>query len=277
MVLYSPEYVEHLKRGPFPGRVDPWAEVGRYHSQIHAGMLDVIAGQLESVLLSQGYLITREASLQISGGRQPDIFVRHPSPENRMQGDVYAQAAEAVQLDPGEEISDAPELEALRIYEFDTRSLVTVLELISPTNKTSSAFLYQQYRAYLLSQGVNFVEIDPTRSVQRLLESQLTHYYLYHIAIYLPNQLPRILGSSFGSGLRSCALPLTTEVAPIDPQAAYDLAYRRYNIAAQIEYEEQYTSGNLPFPSTFTPEQRVEVLQQLDDWLKRLSDLRTQE
>ena len=39
-------YLDHLKRGPFPGHTDPWAETARYFQQIHSGMIVHLTAQL---------------------------------------------------------------------------------------------------------------------------------------------------------------------------------------------------------------------------------------
>jgi hypothetical protein len=36
---YADAYVEHWSAGPFPGRIDPWAEAGHYFKQIHGGVI----------------------------------------------------------------------------------------------------------------------------------------------------------------------------------------------------------------------------------------------
>jgi hypothetical protein len=73
---YSDMYVELLMRGPFPGTIDPWAEAGRYFHQIHAGMIGALLEQLRLPLLRMGYVASREVSLQIAEGREPDMAVR---------------------------------------------------------------------------------------------------------------------------------------------------------------------------------------------------------
>lgn len=271
------DYVEHRKQGPFPNRVDLWAEIGRYHKQIHAGMIDVIASDLETELASRGYFISREASLQIATDREPDIFVRHDTPPSTgMRVEAYMRAAVAIRIEPGEValVDDPLERSALHIRKLESGDLVTVLEIISPSNKYGAVRLYQDYRTRLLHQGVQFVELDFTRSKQRLLENRLTEAYPYHIAVYLPDDPPLVIGIELDTPLKDFALPLRNEVVPVHTQAAYTTVYRRYDLAAQLEHEQRYNADDLPFPSTLTPAQRDDALQRVSTWLEKFYQLR---
>lgn len=69
-MTFSKAYVECLKQGPFPGRIDPWAETGLYFQQIHSGMINDFLSTLSETLLMMGYLAGRERSLQIIEPRQ---------------------------------------------------------------------------------------------------------------------------------------------------------------------------------------------------------------
>jgi hypothetical protein len=189
MVLYSPEYVEHLKQGPFPGRVDPWAEAGWYFQQIHAGMIGNFVEQLDPQLMLMGYFLGREASLQIATRREPDIFIESRRRNRQtMTRWTYQTAAEALALEGGVAADDELDLDALHIRKLDSGDLVTIVEVVSPSNKVGTMLAYREYRAYMLHQGVNVVEIDITRSEKRLSQNRWTNEFPYHIAIHLPSQ-----------------------------------------------------------------------------------------
>lgn len=270
------EYAQFLKAGPFPSRIDPWSEIGYYFQQIHNRMIGEIVDQIQDRLIDLGYLVGGDASLTIASGREPDIFVHRTAPHpGTMHSDTYASLAEAIAVEVGVEADDDEyQLEALYVHERQSRKLVTVLEIISPSNKGENSARYRGYRSHLLSEGVNFVEIDPTRSVSRLFESRWTQLYAYHTAIYLPGETPRIVGSAFDEPLKPFALPLRNEVVPVNPQKAYDNAYRRMAIAGQIEDADLYVAEKLPFPSTLTADQRQYALDEAQRWLKRLNELR---
>ncbi len=274
---HSPAYREHLKKGPFPGQIDPWAEAARYFQQIHSGMIDHILEQIQDPLIDRGYIAGKETSIQIIEGRQPDVFVKRegngtvslPSRWN------YADVAAAVMVEPGV-IADVPELQGIHIKDMTSNTLVTILEVISPRNK-SEDYLVDEYRHrrihLLLSQGVNVVEVDATRSVKRLLDHSYTASHHYHIAIYLPLEAPRLHLTDFGQPLKRFALPLRGDAVPVDTQNAYDHAYRRAAIAGHIQNENRYTEADLPFRSLLTDQQQKIALEQVEIWQTRLTQL----
>lgn len=275
---YSDAYVQHLKRGPFSGRTDPWAEVGRYFHQIHSGMIDHILGQISDSLLAMGYIASRETSLQIAEGREPDVAVRSSTPVATAPGWDYAAAAESILVEPGIAVDwELPELDAIYITRMESDDLVTVVEIISPSNKTHEPGMaeYQERRKHLIRvRGVNVVEVDLTRSIKRMLPDLLATTYAYHIAIYLSPKPSRLLGMDFGEAIKPFALPLREKVLGVETQPAYDHAYRQASIAAQIRKEGHYAEDNLPFPSLLTTSQCREALRAVEEWqheLERLS------
>jgi hypothetical protein len=263
----SVDYVTRLQEGPFAGVVDPWAEHPRYFQQIHSGMINGLLQTIQVPLLERGYIAGKKTSLQILEGRQPDVFVRVGQDRTATPSWDYAQAASTVMLDAGVEAEQA-DLEAVHIREQDTQRLVTVIEIISPANKDESYLeSYRQRRAQtILSQGINLVEVDATRSVKRVLEHHLTHQFPYHTAVYLPGARPRLLLSEVLMPLKDFALPLRAEVIPIHLQPIYDAAYRTAAIAGHIVGEGGYTSERLPFPSLVTAGERTRLEAAVQRW-----------
>lgn len=273
---FSDTYVQLLKQGPFPGQIDPWAENARYFQSIHSGMIDHLLSQIQDPLLKRGYLVGKETSLQIVEGREPDLYVRgniETLPQEMIWD--YVMAATAVAAEPGL-IAETRDLQALHISDSRAGDLVTIVEIVSPGNKTQDLVIeeYQERRGrLLLRQGVNVVEIDATRSNKRLLQHYLTAAHAYHIAVYLPHQWPRVVYSNFGQPLKRIALPLRAEVIAVELQKAYDHAYQMAATAGHIRKEKQYTLEGLPFPSLLTDEQRQSALQAVDAWQKQLAEL----
>lgn len=276
---FSPEYRELYKRGPFPGQIDPWAETGRYFHQIHGGMIDELQDMLQDTLIEMGYQVGREASLQIVTTRQPDLYVeRVEHPKTLQTRWDYETAASEILMEPGTAILEyEPELSALYVYDITAGDLVTVIEIISPSNKVNPNDIarYQTERKQLfLAQGVNVVEIDATRSYKRLITHVLTQDHAYHIAIFLPGDLPRVLVNDYGEPLKRFALPLREEVVPVDTQAAYDRAYQSGAVGGLIYKEGQYIEDALPFPSLLTEAQQQEALAAVKAWQDELARLR---
>jgi hypothetical protein len=275
---YSAAYVQLLQRGPFPGQIDPWAEAGRYFQQIHSGMIGAVLRQIKDALVPLGYVAVRETSLQITERREPDIHVRTTLPVTN--GGVvsrYVEAAQTVRVEPGIALTgELPDLEAIHIRELGSGQLVTMLEIISPSNKADTQLIqeYQERRERLVRhKGVNVVEIDSTRSVKRLVMDQLATAYAYHLVVYLPDELPRLIGVDFGEPLKRLALPLRGEVLPVETQAAYDDAYDAASIPVQLYDEDQYRLDVLPFPSTLTEAQHSAAQDAVTHWQAELQRL----
>jgi len=101
----SRAYIDLYKRGPFAGMIDPWAEVGRYFHQIHAGMIGALLIQLQDDLIGRGYQAGRETSLQVMEHTQPDLFIHRPGNRQQPRNWDYPAAAQAVLMEPGEALS----------------------------------------------------------------------------------------------------------------------------------------------------------------------------
>lgn len=278
---YTPTYIHTLKQGPFPDYPDPWAEVGRYFKQIHAGMIAHLLGQLQDPLLALGYLASSETSLQITEGREPDLHVRerYPTPSQADAGWDYTATLTALDLETGVALEwETPDLLAIQIKTQSDGHLVTVLEIISPTNKRDASLMadYQRRRLHLLEQGVNVVELDLTRSVKRLFHHGLMQAYPYHILVFLPAQTPRFLGIPYGERLKGWGLPLRGSALPMDIEAAYRNAYQRAAVAAQIEAETHYTLEELPFPTLLPAAWTKALAESVHAWHTALEALRAQ-
>lgn len=276
---FSDAYVQHRRMGPFTGHIDAWAEVGRYFHQIYAGLIGHLLTQMQEPLLKLGYEAGRETSLQILERSAPDVYVwQNDEPTQHVVEWDYAGAAEAVLAQPGVSIqSETPELDAIFVRDFEAGQLVAVVEIISPTNKVDLADIaeYRRRREAAIRHGVNVMEIDPTRSIKRLLQDVLVKTYAYHIAIYLPHKTPRIIGIDFGEPLPRVAMPLRGEVVPMELQMAYDFAYQQASIAGHIYSEDHYDEAALPFPSLITNTQRLDAMKTVLKWIEQLEQLKT--
>jgi hypothetical protein len=274
---FSQAEIAHFEQGPFPGRIDPWAETARYFRSIHSEMISALLASLREPLLDLGYVAGRETSLQIAEGREPDIHIRREQSVEHALRWNYELAAAEVLAEPGIAIEDAAEFEALHIRELKAGDLVTVVEIVSPGNKTRDHEMtaYRERRSRLmLERGVNVVEIDPTRSIKRLTNNSETRASAYHIAVFLPGEAVRIIGIPFQAPLSRLAVPLRGTVIPVELHDAYSRAYRQTTTAWHIHHEGRYTEDDLPFPTVLTDSQRHEVLEAVERWQQELARLR---
>ncbi len=277
-MLFSNEYVQLLSKGAFTGEIDPWSEAPHYFQQIHASMIGNIANEISTPLMRMGYYVGREASLQIAENREPDIFIQRAMnvPSTQPKWD-YELAAVEVLADPGSSIDSEITLDALHIYQHDG-TLVTVMEIISPSNKVSDENIsdYRQRREKLvIEKGINVVEIDPTRSVKRMVMHPTVKHHPYHAIIYLQNESPHLVGMGFRQPMKRIAIPLRGEVIPVELQVSHDKAYQEVTTAAQMLNDGFYTEANLPFPSLLTDAQIHEAVQSVTHWRGTLKGLQT--
>lgn len=276
MSQYISEYAQFLKAGPFPGRIDPWVEISYFFKQFHRFMIGKLFDQIQDPLLERDMIALQVPSLQSTEWRESDYFMHDVPSESRTMSSIhrYEEAAEALGIEPGDEAADKWPITAVVVRQMKPKRNITHIEFVTPVGKSHNALRYRDYRALLLSKGVNFVEIDLTRSPQRLLESKLTQEFPYHIAIYLPGDFPRLITWNIESPPKRFALPLIDEVIPVDLGEIYQSAYYSSGIAAQIEFQQRYHADEIPYPLTLTNHQRQQILEQVIEWLNRLNDLR---
>jgi hypothetical protein len=275
--MLSEAYLEYRNQGPFPMTIDPWAETGRYFKQIHINFLTSLVDQMQPELERRGYIIARETSLQIAAGREPDLAIQRAMTGYPLQLKTdYQLIADELLVEAGVQLDVEIELQALQITHLASSELVTVIELVSPSNKDVPTDIdhYRDRREKLiLEQGVQVVEFDFTRSIKRLVKHRYALSYAYHIAVFVPGSNPFLIGIPYASRLPSMALPLRAEGIRLDLHNAYRDAYNRGGIAAQMLFEGQYTEDKLPFPSLLTEEQRTAALIAVADWKAELERL----
>ncbi len=263
-------YRELLKAGPFPGRIDPWAEVGHYFQQIHAGMIAFCLEQIQDSLLALDLLASTQSSLQETNVWH---FMRH---RPKLSNWSYADAAAELGIDPGIPLyPDDHEPHAIYIWNSEAQ-LVTVLEVILPFTKLEGDrhFQYLMRREHLLWNGINVVEIDATRSENRLLNSWYTKNNAYHTAIFMPGESPRIVPSTFDEPLKRFALPLIRSVIAVDAQNAYEKAYRLNETGYAVSIDDRYTKNDLPYSDMIPDDQHAALLDSVTTWRARLESLR---
>jgi hypothetical protein len=267
-----------FETGPFPNRIDPWAEDDTYFHAIHESMIDAMLRVLREPLFKLGYRARRERSLQIAEGRKPDLFVNLADIRRQKQPRLnYELAAGEVLAPIGEVLHEEPWLDALHIHIADG-TLVTVIEIISPRNKDRAQDInaYKERRSRLyLERDVRVVEIDLTRSVKRLVERMSGQSAPYFAAVFIPGEAVRVIALPFDSALERIAIPLITEVVAVDLQHVYTTAYQTNMTAQHIEEEHRYTDEYLPFPSLLTDEQRSAALDAVRVWQDRLRKMQS--
>ncbi len=234
---------------PFPG-MDPWLEDPGGWLGVHNSIIAYLSDDLNAALA--GRYVTRaqervvgESPVNQARGIYPDLFLLERRPGPRTGGTALAEPDAPIVV----QAATAEFREAwLEIRDRTTRKLITVIELLSPSNKTmrgGGRKLYLKKQREVLASDVNLVEVDLLRGGTWTLavpeedaRSAAPFDYLVSISrprdrsrfevhpILLPQRLPRI------------AVPL----AGRDPDAVADLpslirrCYDRGQYRATIDY-----------------------------------------
>jgi hypothetical protein len=183
-----------------------------------------------------------EAKLQ---QRVPDVSVLKRSPEVALQptnGGTATIAAPRECIVPlGEEHREY----FLLIRGTESHEVITVLELLSPTNKRAGADgrkIYLEKRQQILDGLSHFVEIDLLRGGQRLpLQTDLPLANDYYALVSRQNRRPRAEIYQWGLAelLPTIRIPLAKGDAdvPLDLQAVFAATYDRARYDLSIDYK----------------------------------------
>jgi hypothetical protein len=228
---------------PFPG-MDPYLEHPNLWAGVHLLLIAAIAEALTPSLRPK-YSISVEVRMYQGGGDQailvgvPDAAIQRVVSETGAQ--VQSVAIADPPMEPIKVRLSMPALERqgyLEIREVATKTVVTAIEILSPTNKRAGRGRqeYEEKRSQILASSTHLIEIDLLRAGQpmallsdrpasdyRILVSRaeqrpLADWY----ALNLPNPLPMIpvplqLGDS------EPLLNLKQVLDTVYDRAAYDL------------------------------------------------------
>lgn len=248
---------------PFPG-MDPYLEASGLWPDVHDELISSIRNQLNQRLPEHYHARTRERvyiTNETDPGRQfliPDVHVRVIGPPHAEPSSM-ATAVAAEPLTVTTVIEEEIQELLLEIVDLDDDSVVTVIEVLSPTNKLPAARGHESYhvkRRQVMRLPASLVEIDLLRGGQRvpIVERLPPCDYLVHVSrrwtrprgtvwpILLAQPLPA-----------NVAIPLreTEGEVALDLQAALNEACQRGRYDRVIDYHED------PPPPPVTNEQRA--------------------
>lgn len=234
---------------PFPG-MDPYLEDPAIWRDVHHEMISEIRRRLAPSLRPRFITRIKErvyVSTDRDPGRKvivPDINVVYSSLEPYVpaeQSGTYGTECEpfiATTL-----IDDEIREPYLTILDSQSREVITVIEVLSPTNKFPNAEGQKQYlekrRDVMLSQA-HLVEIDLLRAGDRIACHPELPPCDYVIHISLKRQRPKafLWGGQLPQPLPSIPVPLREDAGdvPVDLQAALTSIYDRAHYDRSIDY-----------------------------------------
>jgi Protein of unknown function (DUF4058) len=157
-------------RPQFPG-MDPWLESTDLWPDLHNSLIGAIRDVLNPLVFPR-YVVRVEARTTVLSGPdsdrlyRPDVAIRasNLTAPHRVTGPAVM---ERIEVQPIEVVVPVDEIEEtyLTIKDLRGRKLVTVIEVLSPTNKRTkdARAEYLDKRRHLIRSKVNLVEIDLLR------------------------------------------------------------------------------------------------------------------
>lgn len=246
---------------PFPG-MDPWLERPGLFPSFHATLISTIQAALNAALPA-GYVASNESRVYVDPElhRIPDLGVFGPdAPTGGAVATLELKGLVAAAVEP---VSDPVEEHYLEILSVDDERLVTVIEVVSPSNKTNSdgRTSYKQKQGECRASGVNLVEIDLVRGgphVTAVPEPRLRAVAPnsdYHVCVTVAGAPRRyfVAGFALADPLPAISVPLESGVPPVplDLQAVFNQTFDAGAYAKRVRYARKEPEVPL------SPEQRA--------------------
>lgn len=247
----------HKKRrcdlaSPFPG-MDPFLEDPEIWMDFHHALAEEIRGQLNTRLSPRYYAGVEAHTVMESIGigllhttsshaMRPDIGVFEPF-EAALMNAPSAPTAFATRPAPVRRLVTTPsafKVRAVRIYETDTSTLVTSIEVLSPANKRGEGLEQYRYkRSQLLDSTVHLLEIDllrgGTRPGPELHNPTLDTDYVLLVNRAGVQRISEIWPIALNETLPELPVPLLEP----DPDVPLDLNAALANVYVRARYEQR--------------------------------------
>lgn len=231
---------------PFPG-MDPYLE-GDMWQEFHDRLAGEISAQLLPklapkyvALLARRYVYTRPtigiSDRPLERAVYPDVSVT----KLREAHSAYAAIAEPdVEFDAY--LAEDVPITSIEVRDVATRTLVTVIELLSPANKFEPGHEeYQRKRANLLLTRTHILEIDLLRRGERVdLGAALPPAPYYAILNRFNRRVNEVFLLQLRSRLKVLPVPLLPpdRDVPLDLQAAVDACFKLVGYERLLPYNE---------------------------------------
>jgi hypothetical protein len=236
---------------PFPG-MDPYLEDPAIWSGVYAAILGAIFERLGPAVRPK-YLVRYEERVYVTSEEDPGyrvlvpdvrIIEREPSPLVRQSAPAGGLAiTEPV---PVTTIDDEIHEHSLKVIDVQDRTVVTVIELLSPTNKTANSFGRESFlkkRREILKGDASWIEIDLLRGGERVSHlSEAAHAeYMVYLLRGGPPRKGFVWPISIRQRLPVIAVPLrgTDPDVPLDLQTILNLVVERGSYDLDFDYSRE--------------------------------------
>lgn len=251
---------------PFPG-MDPYLEMeewGDFHNTLMVEFKRQLVPQLvpKYIPVIERRVYYEHAFDELSVFR-PDVRITRPEPSPQqphlpkagglatIEPDIYAAPLPVEQREPYLEIRDP-----------EGNEVVTVIEVLSPTNKARGSDGFRQYsekRESLLLSSVNLIEVDLLRAGMRPATTRpLPDTIDYCVMVHRSARRPRIevYKWQLTQTMPSVPIPLANgdSDASLDLQAAFNVVYDTSGYGFYLKYDRPLKPSPRPEDSAFIQE-----------------------
>jgi hypothetical protein len=238
---------------PFPG-MDPYLEKPSSWPGVHSELISCMRAALTRQLRPR-YFVNVDERVYLSGpndpGRSlwvPDLYLTRES-KQRMSSSTSRSTAVLEVAEPivaitllDEEIHER----YLQVIDTSNRSVVTVIELLSPGNKVDRAAgleSFQEKRNQVMRSPAHWVEIDLLRAgVSLTLDEKIPdHEYLVHVSPVERRRKGLLWPIRLSQRLPVIGIPLRPKDGniPLDLQEVLEAAYDRAGFDLGIDYKKE--------------------------------------
>jgi hypothetical protein len=234
--------------------MDPYLEKPTRWPGLHLELISGIRATLNDQLPARYYADVQErvyVSSEDDPGRReldPDIYVSLQAVESQYA--IIGTEASGLEVAEPLVIEMAIDEEIrepfLEITDKESHQVVTVIEILSPTNKyTRSAGLesFRSKRKAIMNSRSHWVEIDLLRRGVSLPLRKRLHRHEYMVLVSTTDRRPKGLVWPIRLSQRLPVIPIPLqpgdEDSPLDLQALLDTAYRRARYDRVIDYAEE--------------------------------------
>jgi hypothetical protein len=211
--------------------MDPWLELPAFWLEVHNRLITAIADDLASKIAPRYYVgVEQHTYVTSSAGDvaviRPDVLVRRTA--SRERGSAVAVPAPAgigvIELDVEVPVEIQVEQWYLEVRLVGTRKLVTVIEVLSPWNKSAGPGRrdYLKKRRHIFKTRTSLVEIDLLRS-GRAMPLTARHPLVSDYRILVSRGASRPRAKLYAFGVRQPIPAIPIPLLPSDPEPSLDL------------------------------------------------------
>lgn len=241
---------------PFPG-MDPYLEAPGLWPNVHNSLIVALRDDLAPRLRPRYYVALEERTVRLSSDdivfvTRPDVAVAQAS--ERQEQPLRAASAPIVEAMTVEvPLPDDVREVYLEIRTANTDHVITVLELLSPTNKVGEGRQqYERKRLEIFGTLTHLVEIDLLRAGQPMPLRGFTQHNGYRILVSRASQRPKAELFAFGiqQAIPDVHLPLQSG----DDEPVIALNHMLHTLYDRAGYDLRIDYRKAPPPPALSPD-----------------------